>query len=139
MNWKIIILLSIAALIMGPLSVFGFTQGLEPFLWLIFAVAAGVILSRTVKTRLLAHALLIGIVWGILNGLIQAIFFETYLANNPTNAEEFRSVTFVNARFVPLIGGPIPGIIAGLVIFVVSKIAHRALNPRSELDASEIE
>ncbi len=119
-RWQVIAALLLVPLLMGVLSLFGLTQGIEPYLWLGFSALAGFILSRHEQQRLLIHAMIIGVLWGIANGAIQTTFFSQYLYSNPEMADEFRSVTFMNPRALPVLGGVIPGLMTGMIIFGVA-------------------
>lgn len=101
---------------MGLLSVKGFTGKLEPFLWLLFGIAAALVLSKNVGEKTFLHGLLIGLAWGAINGLTQSIFFEIYVANNPQAQENFEKITFMPPRYFVLMTGPVIGLITGLVL-----------------------
>ncbi len=116
MDWTLIALLSSFGIIMGVLSVKGFTQKLEPYLWFLFGVISAVVLSKNIDHKTFLHGLLIGLLWGIINGLTQSSFFDTYLLNNPSLQEGFKKTTFIQPRYFVLITGPIIGIISGLVL-----------------------
>ena len=116
MDWKLIVILSGLGLIMGALSVKGFTGKLEPFLWLLFGIAVSLVLSKNINDRVFFHGLLIGLAWGVINSLTQSVFFDTYLANNPQVEKNFESVTFMPPRYFVLITGPVIGLITGAVI-----------------------
>lgn len=116
MDWKVIVILSGLGLIMGLLSVKGFTGKLEPFLWLLFGIAVSLVLSKNIDDRVFFHGLLIGLAWGALNGLTQSVFFDTYITNNPQLQEGFQKTTFMPARYFVLTTGPVIGLITGLVI-----------------------
>ena len=115
MDWKLVLLLSGIGIIMGILSVRGFTQKIEPFLWLLFGIATSLILSKNIEQPFL-HGLLIGIGWGVLNGLIQSSFFDTYFANNPSLQKTFQKQAFVEARYFVLLAAPVIGLITGLIL-----------------------
>ena len=83
MKWTLVAILSVPAFVMGSLSIFGLTQGIELFLWLGFAAGAAGLLAKYLESRLLIHTLLVGLLWGLVNGVLQSLFFPTYLANNP--------------------------------------------------------
>ena len=116
MNWLLIILLSIFGGIMGFLSIKGYTQKIEPFLWILFAIATALVLSRNVDNRAFVHALIIGFCWGLLNGLIQSSFFDQYLANNPSLRGSFEKSVSIPPRYFVLITGPLTGLVTGAVI-----------------------
>lgn len=125
MDWKVIIILSTIGLIMGLLSVKGFTQKLEPLLWLLFSIASALVLAKNIDHRTLLHGLLIGLAWGILNGLSQSVFFDTYLANNPALRDSFGKTALVNPRYMALVSGPAVGLITGLVLGGMALLLRR--------------
>jgi hypothetical protein len=116
MNWTVIILLSSFGLAMGLLSIKGYTQKVEPFLWLLFGVIASLVLSKNVDNKTFLHALIIGLFWGMLNGITQSAFFDQYLANNTNLKERFKQSSFMRPRYFVLVTGPIIGLITGLVL-----------------------
>jgi len=116
MNWTIILLLGSFGLLMGLLSINGYTQKIEPFLWLAFGIIVAFILSRNIENKPLLHALLIGLFWGVLNGISQSAFFDQYLTNNPNLEERFKQSTIIQPRWLVLITGLVTGLIAGAVI-----------------------
>lgn len=116
MNWTIILLLSSVGLIMGLLSINGYTQKIEPFLWLLFGTIAALVLSRNTDHKIFLHALLIGLFWGVLNSIIQSAFFDQYLANNTNLQERFKQPVFIKPRYFVLVTGPVIGLITGLFL-----------------------
>ena len=116
MNWTIILLLASFGLVMGLLSINGYTQKIEPFLWLFFGLIAAFILSRNVTNKPLVHALLIGLFWGILNGAAQSVFFDQYLTNNPRLEERFKQSAFIQPKWLVLITAPLIGLVAGVLV-----------------------
>ena len=115
MDWKLVLLLSAIGIIMGLLSLKGFTQKIEPFLWLLFGLATSLILSKNIDRPFL-HGIAIGIGWGVLNGLIQSAIFDTYLSNNPSLQQSFQKKAFVPPRYFVLLTAPIIGLITGLFL-----------------------
>jgi len=135
-RWRVIAALLLVPLMMGVLSLFGLTKGIEPYLWLGFSAFAGLVLTGREQQRLLIHAMSVGILWGIANGAIQTTFFSQYLHSNPEMADEFRSVTFMNPRALPILGGVILGLMTGLIIFGVA-LARLRLKRHRRLTESE--
>lgn len=125
MDWTAILLFSLIGLIMGALAVKGYTQRIEPFLWLLFGLAVALVLSKNISERVFLHGLLIGLAWGILNGLCQVTFFDAYFANNPAAQASFRKVTFMPARLFGLITGPMMGLVTGSVLGGLSLLLKR--------------
>lgn len=116
MNWTVIILLSSFGAVMGVLAVKGFTQKIEPLLWLCFGIASALVLSKNIDQKPFLHGLFIGIAWGILNALFQCAFFDSYFANNPSLQKNFDKITFMPPRYFPLITGPLIGLVTGAVL-----------------------
>jgi len=116
MNWTIILLLSSFGLVMGLLSIKGYIQKLEPFLWILFGIITSLVLSNNIDNKTFLHALLIGLFWGVLNGITQSAFFDQYLANNANLQERFKQSTFIQPRYLVLVTGPVIGLITGLVL-----------------------
>jgi hypothetical protein len=116
MNRVLILLLSPVGIIMGLLSIKGYTQKMEPFLWLLFGIITALVLSRNTDNKTFLHALFIGLFWGVLNGVTHSVFFDQYLANNTNLQERFKQSTFIQPRYFVLVTGPVIGLITGLVL-----------------------
>ncbi len=125
MDWKVIGILSVIGVIMGLLSVKGFTQKLEPFLWLLFGIATALIISKNITEKTFLHGLFIGLAWGTINGVIQSMFFDTYLANNPALQENFSKSTSIQPRYLVLLTSPVFGLMTGAVIGGLSLLLRR--------------
>ena len=128
MQWRVIALLSFLGFIMGSASLFGVTEKIEPFLWLIIALVVPVTVARSVEKKIFMHGLLIGIGIGLLNSSIQAIFFDTYLAANPETTKEFHHVPIHPQWFVFFVG-PAAGTIYGAVLGGFSLLARKFHHP----------
>ena len=116
MNWQLILLLSLFGILMGTLSVRGFTKKIEPVLWLVFGFFTAFMISGNVSENAFWHGFVIGIFWGVLNSAIQSIFFDTYLKNNPKYQEGFKKSSFVKPRYFILLVGPMIGLVTGTVL-----------------------
>ena len=125
MDWKIIALMSAIGLIMGLLSVKGFTQKIEPVLWLLFSIATSLIVSKNIDGKLFLHGLLIGTAWGIFNGMIQSAFYEIYLSNNPSLQQKFQKNSFIQPRYFVLVTAPVIGLITGLILGGLSLLLRK--------------
>jgi hypothetical protein len=116
MNLQLLILLSLFGLIIGILSVNGYTQKIEPLIWLLTGMFSAFILARNFSSQIFLYGVGLGLTWGILNGLIQSIFFDRYLKKNPKYRESYNKKMPVKPRFFVLIAGPIIGLITGATV-----------------------
>jgi hypothetical protein len=116
MNWELLLLLSLFGLIIGFLSVNGYTKRIEPLIWLLTGMFSAFILARNVTSQIFLYGIALGLTWGILNGLIQSIFFDRYLQKNPKYKEAYNKKMPVKPRFFVLIAGPVIGLITGATI-----------------------
>lgn len=117
MNWTLVALLALPGLMMGLLSVKGHTRGIEPYLWLVLAVFATLVIARTAGERYFLHGLAVGIAWGVLNGLVAAGLFSVYAQHNPEVMQRMQSG---GAKIAPqalfLMSAPLIGLATGLVL-----------------------
>ena len=116
MNWQLILLLSGFGILMGILSVNGFTKKIEPFLWLIFGFFTAFIISKNVSEKFFLQGFITGIMWGIFNSIVQSFFFDAYLKNNPRYREAFIKNAAVKPRYFVLLVGPMIGLVTGTVL-----------------------
>lgn len=125
MNRSVVVKLALVPCVMAPLSILGQTGALEPWLWLGFTVAAAIALARAVPDRLGRHAMATGVAWGVLHGLLQSLFFDTYLDSNPQHVEDFEQITFMDPRWFPLAAGVLPGLMSGVMLWVLGVFFRR--------------
>ena len=116
MNWKTILLLSLFAILMGFLSVFGVIPDFEWLMWLVIAIVSGYVLNKQTKKLLFTHAVVTGIIMGVFNAVIQSVLFDTYLLTDPQIEGLSQWPTTIEPQYFLLIAGPFIGIVYGLVI-----------------------
>ncbi|MBC8486991.1 MAG: hypothetical protein H8D45_13260 [Bacteroidetes bacterium] len=116
MNWKTILLLSLFAILMGFLSVFGIIPDFEWLMWLVIAIVSGYVLNKQTKKLLFTHAVVTGIIMGVFNAVIQSVLFDTYLLTDPQIEGLSQWPTTIEPQYFLLIAGPFIGIVYGLVI-----------------------
>lgn len=126
MDWKLIVQCSVFGIIMASLSLRGFTQKLEPFLWLLLGIFTALVVSKNVTQQVFLHGFCIGLLWGLLNGVLQATFFDTYLQHNPQLQTSFQKTT-IKAQYFVLMTSPIIGLMVGLVLGGLSLLAKKIL------------
>jgi hypothetical protein len=128
MDWSITLLLSLPALIMGLLSIRGYTQNKELKLWLALGFLCIAYIFFFVQGRPFFHLFFIGLLWGILNSSIQVIFYPTYIAHNPNAARGYSKLSDkYNPRLVMLLIGLGTGTATGLVFGTISWLAKKLL------------
>ena len=114
LDWTIIFTFSSFGILMGILSILGFTKKIEFFLWLGAMVATALLLPDFIVRKYFLHAFFVGLLWGIFNSVLQSAFFPTYLKNNPQHAEQFEKAKDKgNPRVFVVFMGPIIGAITG--------------------------
>lgn len=117
MNWYLMSLLGFFGIVMGLLSLQGLTQKIELYLWIILGFFAALVVARNVPSGWFWHVFLVGISWGILNAMLQCIFFDIYAANNPAVVEGFGgNPAPIPPRYFFLILGPFIGAATGLAM-----------------------
>jgi hypothetical protein len=89
MDWRLIAQLSALGLLMGAGSVLGATGQAEPVLWLAVAVVSALTVASKAPAAPYRHGFLIGVLSVLIASLVEQVFFEAYMANNPVRAELF--------------------------------------------------
>ena len=130
MNWTLVSLLSIGGLMMGLLSVRGHTRGIEPFLWIVLAVFATLVIARTAGQRFFLHGLSVGIAWGVINGLTAASLVSIYARNNPQVLQSAGpGAGGYPPRLMFLLGAAPIGLATGLVLGALCWAASHVVKP----------
>ena len=128
MNWIVIFILSSPALIMGLLSLKGYTQNKELFIWLSLGFISVAYIFFYVHSHPFFHLFIIGLFWGIINSIIQSSFYPTYIANNKKAARSYAKISkSMNPRIVMLLIGLATGIATGLILGAASWIFKKLL------------
>lgn len=114
---------------MGILSIFGLIpNGFELIPWIIIAVLSALAISKKTDKLIFTHAVIAGLFMGILTSVIQAVFFDTLLKNNPDTLDGFKEIpTAMEPQYVLLFTGPFIGIIFGLVIGLLAVVFKKRL------------
>ena len=115
MKTQLVLLFGILGILMGFLSVKGLTKGIEPILWLVLGIFTTIIIARNITEKWFIVIIIIGVLWGFFNAVMQSLFLDEYLANNPDYASSFRKAP-VNPRLFVLVTGPLIGLATGLVL-----------------------
>lgn len=128
MDWLVIFFLSSPAIIMGSLSLKGYTQNKELFLWLTLGVFCIAYIFFYVHSHPFFHLFIIGLLWGIFNSMIQSFYYTTYITHNPKAAAGYGKLSkSMNPRIVIILIGLGTGTATGLVLGAVSWIIKKLL------------
>lgn len=134
MNWKIITLLVLFVVALSIASLTGMINSDYIFIYmLVAAVISGIIIAKTCHRMVFMHGVVAGLLGGILGSVIQAIFFDAYLKNNPTSLDGFRNLTTsLEPIYVLLFSGPFIGIAYGIVVGIVAYVLHGIFRKSSQ-------
>ena len=126
MNWRVLAPVAVLGPIMGTLTVAGaFPRGVDRFAWLMVVAVCAFVVARREPRRALKHAALVGFWNGAISTLIQALFVERLIANNPWMVDTFADqphgfdmefFVFMLVPFIGVAGGALTGLLA--ILFV---------------------
>ena len=68
---------------MGVITTLGWATNLELILLILMFTASSVIIKKNISQQLLTHCVLIGLSWGLDCTIIQALFYDELINNNP--------------------------------------------------------
>jgi uncharacterized membrane protein YeaQ/YmgE (transglycosylase-associated protein family) len=129
MNVRLVLLLSLLGLVIGVASVAGVLKsGAETLAWCVIALLCGIVVARQVPSRHFLHGFLAGFIAGVLGPLVQVVFFDQYLANNPKAADSFaRLPTAMSPRIMVVLLTPVVAACLGVFTGFLAWVAHKAL------------
>jgi hypothetical protein len=132
MNWKLIFSLSLFGVIMGGLSLFGYTQhGVEPVLWLLSGLFIAYIIAKYAPKRVFMHGLWVGVIEGIMKSVITFAGWDLYIQNNDMQA--FTEPAPLAANFFTLIMGIVIGGIYGIILGLISVVFRKFIVKKSQV------
>ncbi len=118
MNWKLIFSLSLFGIIMGSLSLFGYTQGIEWILWLASGLFIAFLIAKYAPKRVFMHGLWVGVIQGILKSLVAFAGWDLYTKHN--DMESFNQPSQLTDNFMMLIIGIVIGSVYGVILGLIS-------------------
>lgn len=138
MNFRIVLSLSSMAVLMGAATSFGLMQGLDWFFWLVLALFSAYLIAKRGSKRPLGNGFLVGFLCGVLSSATEAVFFDSYIANNPASADRLaRMAQMSDPRVFMLLSGATIGLAAGILFGLLALLAARLEGPRSKPTKSE--
>lgn len=115
------ILVAVGA-VMAVLSVYGVLQsGFELIIWILFGLISAYLIAKTGGRMPFVEGVVVGILSGLVNAVIQSAMFNTYLLNNPESLDGFRELPVaMQPQYVLLFAGPFIGLIYGIVLGIIA-------------------
>jgi hypothetical protein len=134
MNWRWILMLAGLGVLVSIAGIAGWIPAggywIPIGLILIFAV----LLGYNVRQKHFMHGFLTAVIWTLIGGLLQFMFWDTFIANNPEVAEKMAQVPegmdmrpwmWVGIVF----GAAIYGVILGLLTLLMGKLLREKETP----------
>ena len=125
LNQKIILQLGLFGALMGLITIMGWGQNSELFIWLFMTIASSIIIKINIKKHLFVHCILIGLSWGVDCSIIQALFFNQLKTNNPTYGLYILENYKILAEFILIGIGTIIGGMTGLMLWGIQLVVKR--------------
>lgn len=125
-HWTIIFFLSLPSIAMGFLSLRGYTQNKELYLWLGMGALCIAYVFFYVHSHPFYHLFIIGLFWGILNSAIQSLYYKTYISFNSKAKSGYNKLAkSMNPRLVMILIGLGTGTGIGIALGTVSWITKK--------------
>ena len=118
LNQKIIIQTGIFGVFMGFSTTLGWCQEKEIYILIVMIMATILYLKKNLSSYLFLHSIFIGLSWGFDCSLIQIIFIDTFLINNPFYADLIKSVSNINSSLFLVLIGVFWGLASGLIVWI---------------------
>ena len=99
LNQKIILQTGIFGVFMGISTTLGWCQEKEIYILIVMIIATILYLKKNLSSYIFLHSIIIGLSWGFDCSLIQIIFIDTFLINNPFYANLINSIAKINTSF----------------------------------------
>jgi len=121
-NWRLVAPFALLGPAMGALMVMGvFPKGADRFAWFAIVVVSALVVARRERERALFHGAVLGFWNGASSTMVQALYVEKLVANNPWIAERFAHqppgfdlefFVFMLVPFIGVAGGGLTGLVA---------------------------
>jgi len=133
-NWKLLAPLALLGPLMGALVVLGvFPEGSDRFGWLVVVGVCALRCARREPERAVLHGGVVGFWNGASATLLQALFFETTIRNNPYFVAKFANQPEgFDLRFFMFQLAPFIGVAGGALTALLALLAARVMRARKE-------
>ena len=118
LNQKIILQTGIFGVFMGISTTMGWCQEKEIYILIVMIIVTVLYLKKNLSSYIFLHSIIIGLSWGFDCSLIQIIFIDTFLINNPFYANLINSVAELNSSIFLLLTGIFWGFISGTIVWI---------------------
>jgi hypothetical protein len=125
-NWRLLAWLAPIGPTVGALTVLGvFPRGADRFVWFAIVIGTAILVARRGPVRALVHGAVAGFWNGATSTLVQALFLETLVANNPWFRDAFAKqppgfdldyFVFMTVPFIGVAGGAMTGLLSMLAV-----------------------
>ena len=118
LNQKIILQTGIFGVFMGISTTMGWCQEKEIYILIVMIIGTVLYLKKNLSSYIFLHSIIIGLSWGFDCSLIQIIFIDTFLINNPFYANLINSLAEINTSIFLLLTGIFWGLISGTIVWI---------------------
>jgi hypothetical protein len=125
LNQKIILQLGFFGVLMGIVTIMGWGQNMELFIWLFMIVAASVIIKKNVHELLFTHCMLIGLSWGVDCTIVQVLFFDLLNLNNPSYGLNNLNLFLLPAEILLIMFGTAIGTGSGFLLWGIQRLIKK--------------
>ena len=137
MNWKWIGILTVASALFTFVTIFGLVPegALQYVVSAVISIAFAIVMAKNTEGKFFRNGLMLGLVSGAAATLVQMMFFNTMLENNPKMAERFEQMpnnmnpVVAMAMFAP-IGIVFSALIMGLFTWVAAMLLGKGSSRR---------
>lgn len=130
MNWRLLAWLAPIGPVVGTLTVLGvLPRGADRFVWFAVVVGTAFLVARRAPARALLHGAVAGFWNGATSTLVQAIFLQELVANNPWFPDAFAKqppgfdldyFVFMTVPFIGVAGGAMTGLLSMLAVRILA-------------------
>jgi hypothetical protein len=129
-NWRLLAWLAPIGPVVGTLTVLGvLPRGADRFVWFAVVVGTAFLVARRAPARALLHGAVAGFWNGATSTLVQAIFLQELVANNPWFPDAFAKqppgfdldyFVFMTVPFIGVAGGAMTGLLSMLAVRILA-------------------
>ena len=124
MNWKLVLQLSTFGLVMGLATVFFIPPTIESGVRVAIFLASAVLIAKKCPSKRFRHGLFVGIANSVWITGAHVLFFDSYIASHPREAEMMKSSP-MDPKLLLIFTGPVVGVVSGILIVLLALLAGR--------------